>query len=114
MRRRSAARGRGQPHLVTRPVAATEFVHLKEIHGRPAAFGSSPPWSIPIRMATPVRRGSLLKQPQPPMLKTFTTSGREYILITAIVLATVAAMFIPFAWDTAATVKNLESRGLPS
>ena len=48
------------------------------------------------------------------MLKTFTTSGREYILITAIVLATVAAMFIPFAWDTAATVKNLESRGLPS
>jgi hypothetical protein len=46
------------------------------------------------------------------MLKTFTTSRREYILIAGIVLATVAALFIPFAWDTAATVKNLESRGL--
>ena len=46
------------------------------------------------------------------MLKTFTTSRREYILTTAIVLATVAALFIPFAWDTVATVKNLESRGL--
>jgi len=46
------------------------------------------------------------------MLKTFTTSHREYILIAAIVLATVAALFIPFAWDTAATVQNLGSRGL--
>jgi hypothetical protein len=46
------------------------------------------------------------------MLKTFTTSRREYILIAGIVLATVAALFIPFAWDTVATVKNLESRGL--
>jgi hypothetical protein len=46
------------------------------------------------------------------MLRTFTTSRREYILIAAIVLATVAALFIPFAWDTAATVVNLGSRGL--
>ncbi len=46
------------------------------------------------------------------MLKTFTTSRREYILIAAIVLATVAALFIPFAWDTAATLQNLGSRGL--
>jgi hypothetical protein len=46
------------------------------------------------------------------MLKTFTTSRRDYILITAIVLATVAAVVIPFAWDTASTVQNLESRGL--
>ncbi len=46
------------------------------------------------------------------MLKTFTTPRREYILIAAIVLATVAAVVIPFAWDTAATVQNLESRGL--
>lgn len=46
------------------------------------------------------------------MLKTFTTSRREYMVIAAIVLASVAALFIPFAWDTAATVQNLESRGL--
>lgn len=46
------------------------------------------------------------------MLKTFTTPRREYMLIAAIVLATVAALFIPFAWDTAAIVQNLESRGL--
>jgi len=46
------------------------------------------------------------------MLKTFTTFRREYILIAAIVLATVAAVFIPFACDTAATVQNLGSRGL--
>jgi hypothetical protein len=46
------------------------------------------------------------------MLKTFTTSRREYILIAAIVLATVAAVVIPFAWDTAASVQYLESRGL--
>jgi hypothetical protein len=46
------------------------------------------------------------------MLKTFTTSRRDYILITAIVLATVAAVVMPFAWDTALTVQNLESRGL--
>jgi hypothetical protein len=45
-------------------------------------------------------------------LKTFTTSRREYIRIAAIVLATVAALFIPFALDTASTVQNLESRGL--
>jgi hypothetical protein len=45
-------------------------------------------------------------------LKTFTTSRREYILIAAIVLATLAALFIPFAWDTASSVQNLESRGL--
>jgi len=46
------------------------------------------------------------------MLKTFTTSRPEYILIAAIVLATVAAVVMPFAWDTAASVQNLESRGL--
>jgi hypothetical protein len=46
------------------------------------------------------------------MLETFTTSRRDYILIAAIVLATVAAVVIPFAWDTATTVQNLESRGL--
>jgi len=46
------------------------------------------------------------------MLKTFTTSRREYVLIAPIVLATVAAVVIPFAWDTAATVQYLESRGL--
>jgi hypothetical protein len=46
------------------------------------------------------------------MLKTFTTSRREYILIAAIALATVAAVVIPFAWDTAASVQYLESRGL--
>ena len=46
------------------------------------------------------------------MLKTFTTSRREYVLIATIVLTTVAALFIPFAWDTAATVQNLESHGL--
>ena len=46
------------------------------------------------------------------MLKTFTTSRREYILIAAIVLATIAALVIPFALDTAATVQNLGSRGL--
>lgn len=49
---------------------------------------------------------------KPPMLKTFTTSRREYILIAAIVLATVAAVVIPFAWDTAASVQYLESSGL--
>ena len=49
---------------------------------------------------------------EPPMLKTFTTSRPEYILIAAIVLATVAAVVMPFAWDTAASVQNLESRGL--
>jgi len=46
------------------------------------------------------------------MLKTITTSRRDYIVITAIVLATVAALVIPFAWDTASTVQNLESHGL--
>ena len=46
------------------------------------------------------------------MLKTFRTSPRDYILIAAIVLATVAAVVIPFAWDTAASVQNLDSRGL--
>jgi hypothetical protein len=46
------------------------------------------------------------------MLKTFTTSRRDYIVVAAIVLATVAAVVIPFAWDTAASVLSLEARGL--
>jgi hypothetical protein len=46
------------------------------------------------------------------MLKRFTTSQREYILIAVIVLATVAVVVIPFAWDTAASVHNLELHGL--
>ncbi len=46
------------------------------------------------------------------MLNTFATSRRECIPITAIVLATVAAVVLPFAWDTAASVQYLVSRGL--
>jgi hypothetical protein len=46
------------------------------------------------------------------MLKTFTTSRRDYILVAAIALASVAAVVIPFAWDTAASVLSLEARGL--
>jgi hypothetical protein len=57
----------------------------------------------------PVGRNELLESQ---MLKTFTQSRREYILIAAIVLATVAVVLIPFAWDTAASVQYLESRGL--
>jgi len=46
------------------------------------------------------------------MVTTFTTFRREYILIAAIVLVTVAAVVIPFAWDTSSSVQNLESHGL--
>ena len=46
------------------------------------------------------------------MLKIFTTCRREYILIAAIVLATVAAVVIPFVWDIASNVHYLESSGL--
>ena len=45
------------------------------------------------------------------MVTTFTTFRREYILIAAIVLVTVAAV-IPFAWDTSSSVQYLESHGL--
>jgi hypothetical protein len=46
------------------------------------------------------------------MPKTFTTPLREYVLVSAVVLASVAAVVAPFAWDTATSNQYLQSRGL--
>jgi hypothetical protein len=46
------------------------------------------------------------------MPKTFTTPLHEYVLVSAVVLASLAAVVAPFAWDIATSNQYLQSRGL--